>query len=809
MAKEQRDDPSAKDDAVVVNNLRQPQFVGPPTPQQMSSPPYRSPQQPYTRGQPQHPYNYRPQGYEPQQQPLAQPFEPVRPDSRNYTDSQLGVRPSPASQPLFHGTARPNNSNSTPRNRHAPLSDRGSVENRSLDGDASHEFASASSVNPVVSPAKRMVGSSSNPNSQTTSSKNKAAARAVKQKDMKSGRVTPVRDHVDVSSKHIDVMCLIFTFISSHESTVAIYPKPQRMFHTPSNRREVSTSTPNSAYSEPQRKSNNSRSPRPSATSNNNMHNMTRSPDYHKSGRSPATPCNTPYFKNSAQQQQQQSKLPHGLTVKELKEMTRARLAAEANYEGDSIHSGGTGDGQDRNSPDQYPLPPSTSGQGNAYMQYRKSSADGISISSGASNGNLNGYAQQQGQVPHPHQRMQVQSTQPPAGHPIQYPYPCHPTSPAYQQQRHRTDTWDNPSLASTSASDYHGGNPSFSPPASMSFNRGRCFSAGATTSAPMQSSGVPNAYEPSSWEEDQRSTQQEMYRGTPQNPSNASMFHDPALTDEVNRRRCATMSPPGMSRLHEDRNFLFSGDEKQQLAIPPLSEPRPRFNTTGLMGSAFEPILNVAGGMRQRGDGHVPPSPPSLVDRVKFSVDDRMMSVGSNGDLPSSVAEAVLESLTASSGPIDLFDSSSPFRSSGTDGLPFRKSSSNDQQDSLDRMVTESSGSGSLFSSGPSQKSVFSSNYDRMLSATNSWGGEVSVGEENSSWFGFSQEFNNLLIGNDGPALRGRAQTAPDRAFISQLDPEHNFEETGSRHESAPVMPGFGRSTNLPPGFDKPTRFG
>lgn len=202
LASEQRDDPSAKDDAVVVNNRRQPQFVGPPTPQQMSSPPYRSPRQPYTRGKPQHQYNYRPQGYEPQQPP-AQPFEPVRPDSRNYTDSQLGVRPSAASQPLFHSTARPNNSYSTPRNRHAPLSDRGSVENRSLDDDASLEIATASSVNPVVSPAKRMLGSNSNPQNQT-SSKNKATTSAAKQRVMKGGRVTPIRDHVDVSSmKHV------------------------------------------------------------------------------------------------------------------------------------------------------------------------------------------------------------------------------------------------------------------------------------------------------------------------------------------------------------------------------------------------------------------------------------------------------------------------------------------------------------------------------------------------------------------------------------------------------------------------------
>jgi hypothetical protein len=224
---------------------------------------------------------------------------------------------------------------------------------------------------------------------------------------------------------------------------------------------------------------------------------------------------------------------------------------------------------------------------------------------------------------------------------------------------------------------------------------------------------------------------------------------------------------------------------------------------------------------------GVVPPSPPSLLERVKFNVGDRMLSTGSNGDLPSSVAEAVLESLNASSGPMDLFDNHSPLRSFsnvddvGTRRSPFRQSdNSSEPAYQLDRLVTEeSTASGSLFSSGAS-KSVFSSEYsnDRLLSMTNSWGGEG--GLENSSLFRLSQDFSNLLnIGNDGPGLRGRAATAPcfveNHPFVSQLDPEHHFEDNGkmlvhpySSYEAMSSTSGVNvpeSSLNLPPGFSMP----
>jgi hypothetical protein len=599
------------------------------------------------------------------------------------------------------------------------------------------------------------------------------------------------------------------------------------------------------------------------------------------------TPANTPYnaYKinttTAGVPSSQQSKLPHGLTVQELKEMTRARLAAEANYEntneGSSPVELGTASNDElqqqpprnisphNNHADVYLQPP-PSLKNNGYLTFRKTSADG----SIGSNGNLNGYGvgsgggvvpilhpqqqqQQQGQH-HPlqaHQRMQVQAANtaapPPQHHSssnMHYPYPRHPSPVYHATQKTRTDTWEGSSSAPLSEYQvpdlYPQGSVSFSSPTPMNFNRGRCFSAGATTTT-ASTSAPPGRYEASSWEEQRPSNTavitNESYRTT-------NMYYD---TENANNRpRCATMSPPGMSRLHREeyRPFLFSSSnddtdkEDHRLAIPPLlsSEPRPRFHTTGVLlgnSSAFEPIM---GGIHHRASQQQPPSSPKLIERVKFNVEDRMMSTGSNGDLPSSVAEAVLESLTASTGPMmdHLFDSSSPFRSSSLSGggagkSPFRKSSSQEYslESSGSRIVTESSGSGSLFSVGggggdpssSSQKSFFSSSNDytndRMLSVTNSWGGEVEDMNSTSS-FGFSQEFNNLLIGSDGPALRGRAQTAPcfgeNHLFVgSKLDPEHRLEDNGGGggYDSIPMMLGFGRSTNLPPGFDKPSGSG
>ena len=177
---------------------------------------------------------------------------------------------------------------------------------------------------------------------------------------------------VHVSSK---VSCVI-----PSRSLHKLFDQPQRiLYSTPNVRREISTSTPTSVYSEPQpsrtnksSSTHNNRSPRQSA--NNNLLSA-RSPDF-SCGRATA-PSNAPFYKHAPQQQ---SKLPHGLTVQELKEMTRARLAAEANYEADSVHSGGMREEgqeqqQDRTSPREYTLPlPLPQQNANYCAPFRKSS---------------------------------------------------------------------------------------------------------------------------------------------------------------------------------------------------------------------------------------------------------------------------------------------------------------------------------------------------------------------------------------------------------------------------------------------------
>ena len=92
------------------------------------------------------------------------------------------------------------------------------------------------------------------------------------------------------------------------------------LFATPNQRREIVTSTPSSIYSEPARNKTGNRQLQ-TTMSPAYMHLRVRSPDHH------GYPKAAFYNKHPLGKQ---SKLPHGLTVQELKEMTRARLAAEA-----------------------------------------------------------------------------------------------------------------------------------------------------------------------------------------------------------------------------------------------------------------------------------------------------------------------------------------------------------------------------------------------------------------------------------------------------------------------------------------------
>lgn len=313
-----------------------------------------------------------------------------------------------------------------------------------------------------------------------------------------------------------------------------------------------------------------------------------------------------------------------------------------------------------------------------------------------------------------------------------------------------------------------------------MSLNRARCFSAGATV--------------PSSFDRHQ-----------------AAYYGNAPLVGDANRQRCATASPPGMARVHEDQPFLFSTDDKTRLAIPPLSEPRMRLHSTGGLNThsavqAFNtsvsspPNVGSGGAFMPIGKSEeqlVPPSPPPVaLDRSKFGAYDRTVSSSSatsaHGDLPSSMAEAVLESLTSSSeAPVGgSLIGASPFRPTEQERLtansPYRPSSISDNVSSrassafrVDSLLPESSGSVSLFLSGETSKPVsHEDSGERMLLGALSWGGGTEDDTAQSN-MGLSHDFGNVLnIG--GPALRGRAATEPawfgsnEPHLVSRQDPEH-----------------------------------
>ena len=765
------------------------------------------------------------------------------------------------------------------------------------------------------------------------------------------------------------------------------------LFATPNQRREIVSSTPSSVYSEPPRNKIIANRSNPNSTntiamspaynnnnSNNNNHNnhnhtnnninntnsmhlRVRTPDHgnnHPKGHSNNNNNSnngTTYYPQNAHNKNmpgggpsgpgaaggKQSKLPHGLTVQELKEMTRARLAAEANELGgpddgkptaenkeyytnehllqqaeiSSNHSVGTqssskgsvrsgvgeqvhqqqqlqqqhhhhqyqGQGQQYQQ-HQVQQQQQQQQQSQYYAQFRKNSSESaMSARSGVSNNvvppndypnqvlNAQPYGQgqrmvqhgSQPQLHHPHYQQQQQQQQyqyprqqspafgsggqprpyspafgpgQPRQHspsfgagPNQYNSNQHQQPPSQHQKDWKpqaSDAWETASVASTLASEYQGseaafpaggntGNMPFSPQisdAGMAFNRGRCFSAGA---------GIPSSFDRYLFEVEQQQQQQQQQ----------AAYYDPPMSGVANRRRCATMSPPGMSRLHEDRPFLFYGEDKERLSIPPLSEPRVRhahqsgFNNQGVTfqalsssaspqppslgsGSAFEPI----GKAGSSSSLHRPKSPPNLtVERsTKFGPGDRALSTGSNvsmhGDLPSSVAESVLESIT-SGAPIPI----------GGDVIgesPFRSTKHPTDVSSAFRFDKESGG-GSLFSSG--SRSIFSpENSGENILGTNSWGGaESSLFDSNEggahSTYGLSHDFSSLLniYGGDGPGLRGRAATAPcfgeneqlSPLFVSRIDPEHNG--MGEQQYSPGLLddlPGFSQTSSLNDGL-------
>lgn len=321
-------------------------------------------------------------------------------------------------------------------------------------------------------------------------------------------------------------------------------------------------------------------------------------------------------------------------------------------------------------------------------------------------------------------------------------------------QSRGQGETWDTASSASsTLAADYSMNTYTNT----TQGNRGRCFSAGATT-------GIPYSFD----------------------KNQAAYYGNGPLMGAVNRQECSSMTPPGMSRLHEDRPLLFSNGEKDKLAIPPLSEPRMRFHSTGglnVHGTAISPAPTLD----NVGNAFVPINkvndqswsqlmhPRNSLGRNGSQ--DRALLAGStnsgHGDLPSSMAEAVLESITSVGGQVigqPNFRADHELSGESMASAVFRMG---------DNLLPETSGSMPLFSSGES-RNIFS---PKTLLETHSWGGGSDDGTTHST-LGLTHDFSNLWntpSDNNGPALRGRAATEPswfggnDSLLVSRIDPELN----------------------------------
>ena len=470
------------------------------------------------------------------------------------------------------------------------------------------------------------------------------------------------------------------------------------------------------------------------------------------------------------QQQHHQSKLPHGLTVQELKEMTRARLAAEAEGgqldDDQSIHSSGTR--LSLGSGDHYGGTPS---QSNEFIYHT----------------NHGGWPYQQGR-PQQQQQMKMQAQmhqmQAPNSHSPHYTsHPRHP-SPVFDSALDTKSTDSStmvtdygPLHTTTESSRYHHKTFYTSPNNvnGMQFNRARCLSAGATNIVPY-SFGLQHQ---------QHQQQRVVFYDNNISPSTTAA----AAAAAANIQRCATTSPGAiMTRLREDQQHLFTTYERDRLAIPPLSEPRMRTRAaTTMMGvdclaaasasatpSAFMPVTFDDSG------------------RPKLTTYDRsfsnMSGTSAMGELPSLMAESVLDSMKGVApiggdvivGPI----SSSPFRPTekemkrggGGGRSPFLVSSLEESPENvrsafrLSSLLTDSSG-GSM-----SLENVFTTDIsgNRLLLGTQSWDTQNQ-----------NDDFSSMLsfAGVNGPALRGRAATEPlwfrgsDANLVSHLDPEYKFE--------------------------------
>ena len=248
-------------------------------------------------------------------------------------------------------------------------------------------------------------------------------------------------------------------------------------------------------------------------------------------------------------------KLPHGLTVQELKEMTKARLQAEAAegvIDGDSIQ------------PSNVALPHQPYGRGNG---------EGVSPLGFVHDQCANSYPHARNQVMAP--GMHLGSISPHQPHMMMAGRDGNFQPRDSWQQSSGLDGWESASVASTANSDYLGSDS----PYSSGFQQQDDFSGVPF----LRSRSYGGGYD------------QQESRATPYFVS-SSPFAE--LTPGQNRRRASTLSPrpgPGLTYLHEDRPLGSAATAGGLPSFDSSSQPLPRirtinsdsFNETGSQSSS------------------------------------------------------------------------------------------------------------------------------------------------------------------------------------------------------------------------------
>ena len=230
-----------------------------------------------------------------------------------------------------------------------------------------------------------------------------------------------------------------------------------------------------------------------------------------------------------------------------------------------------------------------------------------------------------------------------------------------------------------------------------------------------------------------------------------------------------------------------FLGDDSLRLSMPPLSSParttRPRLHTTGGLGGYNRPTgLPTIESFSER---------ESPLDTRRLSSGDRMLSTESN-DLPSSMAEAVLESITSRGGPGDrpcpspspflggpgMFSLSLDFLRGGSSSCPPPPGlvpSSGSSEEMAPRALRLGS-SESTFSDLRSNPSNLVGSHPPLPDGTSSrsWGEDHCVHQNHHHGAlgagtncdpnvdGAAYDLGDLLRISPGPPLRGRAATEP-----------------------------------------------